>query len=418
MKSVSTLDVSCLIYSRFHNGISKQNVRSVFSRRNYSTSHSADSGACNLPLPVLTISNLNNKDCIKSYRRLLKDKGGITDYGYKLRYYSTCNKLRTTPLHNMSLSLVSPPLNNKNKSSLIKFNPNYVTGFSDAESTFGIYVIKSKNHKIGWTVTMAFSIGLHIKDLDLLTNIRDFFGVGNIVISKPGNVATYQVQSIKDMVNVIIPHFNKYPLQTKKLRDFLIFKSIVKIIVKKEHLTDKGLIKINSILVSNNKKLNEEILKIYPARPMDLQIETSFYLNLENLDPHWLAGFVEGEGCFYVGIFKSESIKTGYSLKLRFSVNQHFKDEKLISSLTRIFKCGNIVISKNNSIIEFRVSSLKDIMEKIIPFFNKYPLYGAKRLEYEDFCKVVSMMNSKTHLTESGLEQIREIKSNMNRGRK
>jgi hypothetical protein len=107
-----------------------------------------------------------------------------------------------------------------------------------------------------------------------------------------------------------------------------------------------------------------------------------------------------------------------YSLKLRFSVNQHFKDEKLISSLTLIFKCGKIVISKNNSIIEFRVSSLKDIMEKIIPFFNKYPLYGAKRLEYEDFCKVVIMMNCKTHLTESGLEQIREIKSNMNRGRK
>ena len=83
---------------------------------------------------------------------------------------------------------------------------------------------------------MIFSIGLHIKDLDLLTNIRDFFGVGNFIISKQGNAATYQVQSIKDMVNVIIPppHFNKYPLQTKKLRDFLIFKSIIEIIVKKE----------------------------------------------------------------------------------------------------------------------------------------------------------------------------------------
>lgn len=389
------------IYSRFYSGISKQKVRTVFSRRYYSTSNSADSYACNLPLPILTINNLNNQDCIKSYRRLLK--GGIYS-GYKLRHYSTSNKLKT-------------PLNNENKSSLIKLNPNYITGFSDAESTFGISVVKSKTHKIGWTVTMIFSMGLHIKDLGLLTNIRDFFGVGQIIISKQGNVAIYQVQSVKDMVNVIIPHFNKYPLQTKKLIDFLLFKSIIEIIVKKEHLTEQGLIKINSILVSNNKKLNEEILKIYPARPFDL-IETSFSLNLENLDPHWLAGFVEGEGCFYVGIFKSESIKTGYSLKLRFSVNQHFKDEKLIISLTRIFKCGNIVISKNNSIIEFRVSSLKDLMEKIIPFFNKYPLYGAKRLEFEDFCKVVSMMNSKTHLTESGLEQIREIKSNMNRGRK
>jgi hypothetical protein len=113
MKSVTTLDAS-LIYSRFYSGISKQKVRTVFSRRYYSTSNSADSDACNLPLPILTINNLNNQDCIKSYRRLLK--GGIYS-GYKLRHYSTSNKLKT-------------PLNNENKSSLIKLNPNYITGFS------------------------------------------------------------------------------------------------------------------------------------------------------------------------------------------------------------------------------------------------------------------------------------------------
>lgn len=132
MKSVTTLDAS-LIYCRFYSGISKQKVRTVFSRRYYSTSNSADSDACNLPLPILTINNLNNQDCIKSYRRLLK--GGIYS-GYKLRHYSTSNKLKT-------------PLNNENKSSLIKLNPNYITGFSDAESTFGISVVKSKTHKIG-----------------------------------------------------------------------------------------------------------------------------------------------------------------------------------------------------------------------------------------------------------------------------
>jgi hypothetical protein len=51
-------------------------------------------------------------------------------------------------------------------------------------------------------------------------------------------------------------------------------------------LTEQGLININSILVSNNKKLNEEILKIYPAKPIDFPIETSYSLNLENLDPY------------------------------------------------------------------------------------------------------------------------------------
>lgn len=105
--------------------------------RYYSTSNS-DSYSSNLPpVPILTFNNLNNEDCIKSYIRLLKGKGGKTDYGYKLRHYSTSNKLRNTPL------------DNENKSNLIILKPNYITGFCDAESTFGISVVKSKTHKIG-----------------------------------------------------------------------------------------------------------------------------------------------------------------------------------------------------------------------------------------------------------------------------
>lgn len=68
------------------------------------------------------------------------------------------------------------------------------------------------------------------------------------------------------------------------------------------------------------------------------------------------------------------SIKTGYSVTLRFSVSQHFKDHKLINSLTKYFKCGKLMRWKNNSMIEFRVSSFKDIIEKVIPFFDQYPL--------------------------------------------
>lgn len=53
----------------------------------------------------------------------------------------------------------------------------------------------------------------------------------------------------------------------------------------------------------------------------------------------------------------------------------------------------------------------------MIPFFDKYPIVGAKRQDYLDFCKVAELMRSKAHLTSSGLEQIKQIKSGMNRGR-
>lgn len=45
---------------------------------------------------------------------------------------------------------------------------------------------------------------------------------------------------------------------------------------------------------------------------------------------------------------------------------------------------------------------------------------GLRRLgdpDYLDFVKVVELMKSKAHLTKDGLEEIKQIKSGMNRGR-
>jgi len=79
MKSVTTLDRSCLVYSHFFNGMPKSKVRSIFSSRYYSTS-SSNSDLSDLPVPVLTLNNLNNPNFIESYRKILKDKGGIYSF--------------------------------------------------------------------------------------------------------------------------------------------------------------------------------------------------------------------------------------------------------------------------------------------------------------------------------------------------
>lgn len=115
----------------------------------------------------------------------------------------------------------------------------WITGFCDAESSFTVTVIKSSERKVGWTVKPKFTIGLHIKDLSLLKQIQAFFGVGNIYTYK--ETAIYVVSSIDSLINVIIPHFTKWPLITQKLADFLLFKQIVFKIHNKEHLTPKGL---------------------------------------------------------------------------------------------------------------------------------------------------------------------------------
>jgi hypothetical protein len=62
----------------------------------------------------------------------------------------------------------------------------------------------------------------------------------------------------------------------------------------------------------------------------------------------------------------------------------------------------------------FRVT---EVCEKNIPFFDKYPIHGIKYKDYLDFVKIKKLMEKKAHLTAEGLDQIRKIKTGMNRGR-
>jgi len=65
-----------------------------------------------------------------------------------------------------------------------------------------------------------------------------------------------------------------------------------------------------------------------------------------------------------------------------------------------------------------QIIKFSDILNKIIPFFKKYPIIGTKRLDFEDFSKVASIVQSKEHLTQEGIGKILKIKSGMNQDRK
>ena len=135
----------------------------------------------------------------------------------------------------------------------------------------------------------------------------------------------------------------------------------------------------------------------------------------ENSWSNWIAGFTSGEGCFLIIIFKSKT-KQGEAVKLIYQLTQHSRDLNIMKSFITYFNCGRI--SKRGEAIDFSVSKLSDITDKIIPFFKKYPILGVKAEDFHDWCKVAEMMKQKKHLTAEGLEQIRNIKAGMNHGRK
>ena len=117
----------------------------------------------------------------------------------------------------------------------------------------------------------SIRIALHLKDLALIKQIQLFFGVGSINISKRDNQAVYSVTSVKYLINVIIPHFGKYPLITQKRADFILFKLAVEMINRKEHLTEEGIRKIVSIKAAMNLGLSEKLSFLILFQFLDLK---------------------------------------------------------------------------------------------------------------------------------------------------
>ncbi len=101
-----------------------------------------------------------------------------------------------------------------------------------------------------------------------------------------------------------------------------------------------------------------------------------------------------------------------------FQITQHSRDIELMNSIVAFLGCGRVEPHYQGSAVNFVVTKLSDIIEKIIPLFSKYPLIGSKAKDFSDFCKVVELMKNKSHLTTEGLDEINKIKSTMNRGRK
>lgn len=183
--------------------------------------------------------------------------------------------------------------------------------------------------------------------------------------------------------------------------------------LRKEHLTSKGLLDIVSLKASLNLGLSEDLNKAFPnVVPKDRpEVELKAIR-----DPHWIAGFADGESCFFVEKSVSKTHRSGYQVRLKFIISQDTRDVALLSLLKDYFNCGDVNVDyRGMSQLIIRKNS--DITSIIIPFLAKYNLHGTKYADYLDFCKVAKFMDSKFHLTEEGLKQIDRIKSGMNRGR-
>ena len=137
--------------------------------------------------------------------------------------------------------------------------------------------------------------------------------------------------------------------------------------------------------------------------------KNTFYLN-----PDYLTGFVDGEGCFSLSIFKEDRSLTGWQVKPIFSISLHNKDIKLLEAIQRTFQTGKIYKHGVDS-KQYRVSSLKNL-QIITDHFDSYPLITQKRADYLLFKQAISIIKNKEHLSTKGILKLVGIKATLNWG--
>ena len=133
------------------------------------------------------------------------------------------------------------------------------------------------------------------------------------------------------------------------------------------------------------------------------------------LDPNYIVGFVDGEGCFSITVNRHKGRKLP-EFRLLFEIEVREDDEEIIRQIQEVLDCGKIYrldyarYKKWRAHVKYKVSDFTSIKNKIIPFFQKYPLQAKKRFQFQRFCLVAEMMDKKLHLSPEGVNRIIEIR--------
>jgi hypothetical protein len=133
-----------------------------------------------------------------------------------------------------------------------------------------------------------------------------------------------------------------------------------------------------------------------------------------------LVGFTDGEGAFTVSILKNSTCKTGWQVFPEFIVTQGAKSKDALNLFSDILGCGKTYVNHrfdnhNEDIYRYCVRSLKDLSEKVIPFFKVNPLRTYKAEDFKIFCSVMDLIQNREHLTQNGLIKIAYLAMEMNR---
>jgi LAGLIDADG endonuclease len=128
----------------------------------------------------------------------------------------------------------------------------------------------------------------------------------------------------------------------------------------------------------------------------------------------YVSGYVDGEGCFTVSISPRATLLVGWEVRPSLSVSQNGDRAEVLHLLQDYFGCGSIRPDRSDRTLKWETRRLDDIVGRVIPHFEAYPLLSGKRLDFERFAAVCRLMAAGEHRDREGLARIVELARMMN----
>jgi hypothetical protein len=128
----------------------------------------------------------------------------------------------------------------------------------------------------------------------------------------------------------------------------------------------------------------------------------------------FLSGFAMGEASFMVVCRKRGSSPRGFRLSAAFNVSQH--DREPLDLFRETLGCGSMRRAGNDGWY-WEVNRKVDLRDRIVPFFDRFPVVGAKAVDYGLWREAVCLL-SREPVGDQDYHQVLALRERMNRGGK
>jgi hypothetical protein len=128
----------------------------------------------------------------------------------------------------------------------------------------------------------------------------------------------------------------------------------------------------------------------------------------------YISGYVDGEGCFSISFSKRKKFIVGWETKPSFSVSQNYDRAEVLFLIQKEFGCGFMRRDFSDRTLKYEVRRIDDLIKKVVPHFEKYPLLSSKHKDFLIFKKICLMIKEGKHKNLSGLKEIINFAFKMN----